>query len=338
MKESIDWIARLRTTATFAVIILHVSALILDKYGEVSEEIWLIGNFYDSSVRFCVPIFFMLSGALLLDRDYKLSIFFKKRFFRIIPPLIFWSLVYIFYGVFVVSESNIVLFDLLKKIIRNLLNGSKYHLWFVYTLLGLYLFVPILRKWIKHATKTDIHYFLIIWLATTVYSIPYFKMYLPDIYLVNFSGYIGYLVLGYYLAKKEIKNKFVPLACILIGIGITFFGTYYLTKINGVFSSDFYGYLSLNVILSATGVFLLFKNLKIKNQNIEKAFSFFSKHSFGIYLVHVLVLILLNNIGINWKFMNPIVSIPVTAGICFLLSGLIIYLLRKIKYVEYISG
>ncbi|QRM87790.1 acyltransferase family protein [Lacinutrix sp. WUR7] len=74
MKENIHWIARLRTTTTIAVILLHVASKILYKYGQVSTEIWLTGNFYDSGVRFCVPIFFMLSGALLLDKDYELSV------------------------------------------------------------------------------------------------------------------------------------------------------------------------------------------------------------------------------------------------------------------------
>ncbi|QRM87789.1 acyltransferase family protein [Lacinutrix sp. WUR7] len=255
-----------------------------------------------------------------------------------IPPLVFWSLIYIAYSVFVVGDNNILFFDLVKKIIRNLLHGSKFHLWFVYTLLGLYLFIPILRKWVKQAHKKEFHYFLILWFATTLYAIPALKLYLPNLELVNFSGYLGYLVLGYYLSKLKIKNKILPSLCIVIGVAITFFGTYYSTKTNGDFEQYFYGYLSPNVMLSAIGIFLLFKSISFKSNIAEKVSSFISNHSFGIYLVHVLVLSVMSTYGIDWKFMHPIFSIPITKAICLLISSLIIYLLRKIKYADYISG
>ena len=338
MKEKLIWLDNLRVISTIAVIILHVSAPILYKYGEISEVIWNTGNFYDGMVRFCVPVFFMLSGALLLSKDYELSYFLKKRFWRIIPPLIFWSLIYIFYDYVLVGEKSFTLISSIKMIIRNIFYGSKIHLWFVYTLLGLYLFIPILRKWIKNSNNNEILYFLIIWFATIIYSLPYFKTYLPNIPLTNFSGYIGYLVLGYYLSNLTIRNKYMPIIFIIIGIGITIYGTYYLTHKNNEFSQYFYGYLTPNVLLSSIGVFLILKNFTIKNNAIKKLILFLSNQSFGIYLVHILTLTLLSKIGINWQFANPIISIPITTIICILISSLIIYLLRKVKYGNYISG
>ncbi|WP_158839960.1 acyltransferase [Polaribacter sp. L3A8] len=338
MKEKIIWLDSLRVISTFAVILLHVSGLILYEYGRVTEEIWNIGNFYDGMVRFCVPVFFMLSGALLLSKDYELSYFFKKRFWRIIPPLIFWSLIYIFYDYVLVGEKSFSPISFIKMVIRNIFYGSQGHLWFVYTLLGLYLFIPILRKWIKNSSKNEILYFLIIWFATIIYSIPYLKTYLPNIPLTNFSGYIGYLVLGYFLSNLTIKNKYIPVLFIIIGTTITIWGTHYLTHKNNKFSEYLYEYLTPNVLISSIGVFLFFKNLIIKNKIIKNLILFLSNQSFGIYLVHILILILLNKIGINWKFSNPLISIPVTSIICFFISSLTIYLLRKIKYGNYISG
>lgn len=338
MKEKLIWLDSVRVISTIAVIILHVSAPILYQYGKISEESWHIGNFYDGMVRFCVPVFFMLSGALLLSKDYKLSYFLQKRFWRIIPPLIFWSLIYIFYDYILVGEKYFTLIEFIKMVIRNLFYGSKFHLWFVYTLLGLYLFIPILRKWIKNSSNNEILYFLIIWFATIIYSLPYFKAYLPNIPLTNFSGYIGYLVLGYYLSNLTLRNKYIPIIFIIIGIGITIYGTHYLTQQENKFSSYFYGYLTPNVLLSSIGVFLIFKNFSINNKGIKKVILFLSNQSFGIYLVHILILTLLNKIGINWKFANPIISIPIISAICILISSLTIYLLRKIKYGNYISG
>lgn len=338
MKEKLICLDNVRVISTIAVIILHVSAPILYKYGEISEEIWNIGNFYDGMVRFCVPVFFMLSGALLLSKDYELIYFLKKRFWRIIPPLIFWSLIYIFYDYVFVGEKSLTLIKFIKMVITNIFYGSKFHLWFVYTLLGLYLFIPILRKWIKNSSNKEILYFLIIWFITIIYSLPYSKTYLPNIPLTNFSGYIGYLVLGYYLSNLTIKNKYMPILFIIIGTGITIYGTYYLTHKNNEFSGYFYGYLTPNVLLSSIGVFLILKSFIIKNKRIKNLIAFLSNKSFGIYLVHILILTLLNKIGINWKFANPIISIPVTSVICILISSLTIYLLQKTKYGNYISG
>ena len=138
-KKSI-WLDTVRVFATFAVILLHVSAPILYKYGEVPNTIWNIGNFYDSIVRSSVPLFFMISGALLLRIDYSLFDFLKKRFVRIIPPFIFWSLVYIIVDTFILGDQAYSIFEIFKLIAVNLIIGSKFHLWFIYTLLGIYLF------------------------------------------------------------------------------------------------------------------------------------------------------------------------------------------------------
>ncbi|POR16914.1 hypothetical protein BWK58_15200, partial [Flavobacterium columnare] len=93
--ENLYWITSLRVLATFSVIFLHTSAEILYQYGKTSNANWWIGNIYDSSVRFCVPIFLMISGALILSKDYKnITEYLKKRVLRIIFPFLFWSIVY----------------------------------------------------------------------------------------------------------------------------------------------------------------------------------------------------------------------------------------------------
>lgn len=338
MKEKQIWLDALRVISTISVVILHVSSAVLYKYGTVSNSIWNTANIYDGMVRFCVPVFFMISGALLLSKDYELSDFFKRRFFRIIPPLVFWSLIYIYYDYAVIGEKTFTVIAAIKMVIRNLFSGSQYHLWFVYTLLGLYLFIPVLRQWTKNATNKNILYFLIVWFVTILYNIPNIKAYLPNIPLANFSGYIGYLVLGYYLSNLSVKNKVMPILCIVLGMIITIYGTYYITHKNNTFYEYFYGNLTPNVLLCSTGVFLLVKTLVVKNKRVKNVILFLSNHSFGVYLVHVLVLTLLSKFGVDWTLAHPAISIPVTAIACLIIATLIIYLLRKIKYGVYISG
>ncbi|WP_159090731.1 acyltransferase [Aquimarina aquimarini] len=338
MREKQVWLDNARAITTIAVIFLHVAAPLLYEYGKVSNELWWVGNVYDSAVRFCVPIFFMITGALLLSKDSTLSDFLRKRFLRIIPPLVFWSLVYIVYNTFIVDKKSVTLLEFGGKIIKGLFQRSEYHLWFIYVLLGLYLCIPILRKWIKNASNKEIHYFILIWGITLLYRIPGISDYLPEITLVNFSGFIGYLVLGYYLANKTVRSNYIPVILVVIGTLITIFGTYYLSYQEQEFCEYLYGYLTPNVLMSSIGVFLLFKKWSIKNKIAIKTITFLSSHSFGIYLSHILVLSILERQGLDWSWIHPAFSIPLLTIVSLLVSGGIVYLLKKNKYGRYVSG
>src|SRR3546814_13654277 len=72
------------------VVVWHVAAM---KFG-VFDNQWWASNFDDSLTRSCVPVFLMISGVLLLGKQETLAVFFRKRFARILPPLLFWSLFY----------------------------------------------------------------------------------------------------------------------------------------------------------------------------------------------------------------------------------------------------
>jgi len=97
----VNWIDNLRVLATISVIFLHVSASVTAKFGSISFITWTIGNIYNSSVRFCVPIFVMITGALLLPKDYEISDFLKKKFIRVVLPFVFWGIIYLLFLVYV---------------------------------------------------------------------------------------------------------------------------------------------------------------------------------------------------------------------------------------------
>lgn len=338
MEKKKYWPDYLRAIATISVIWLHVSAPILYKFGEIPFSIWQIGNIYDSIVRFCVPIFFMISGALLLNKDYDLKEFIVKRVVRIFPPFIFWSLIYILYNSFVVGNGSFEFIAFIKNVVLNLLHGSEYHLWFVYTLIGLYLLTPILRPWIKSATKNELRYFLIIWLITILYGIPELTNYLPTNAIENFSGYIGYFVLGYYLSKHVSLNKYILILCFFLGVLLTILLTYKASSAIHNFDGFYYNYLTFNVILCSISIFLFIKQVKIKSESVKNVLSLISKYSFGIYLSHVLILNLLKRIGLSWDFIHPIISIPIIVLLCLSISTLIIYLGNKVKYLNFYIG
>jgi surface polysaccharide O-acyltransferase-like enzyme len=343
--NNLNWVKNLRVLATISVIVLHTASVILYQYGTIASSVWWIGNVYDSAVRFCVPVFLMLTGTLLLNKEYELYDFLKNRFSRIILPFLFWSLIYAFLALKnkFLENPELSFFEICRLTFLLFKNGASFHLWYVYMIIGIYLFIPILNKWIKNATEKEILYFILIWIVTLFFNQPIVSRARINIDMVYFSGYIGYVVLGYYLSIKSfrynVKNiRFIAIALIITGIAIAIFGTYFLTKRANHFMEYFYSNFALNTIISSVGMFLLFKNLKISNQLLIRIIDFINKYSYGIYLVHVLVLEFLKVLGITYNFINPILAIPIITILCLCISSFIIFGINKLPYGKHISG
>lgn len=342
--ENIVWIDALRVIATFSVILLHVAAPILSQYGSISKIDWWVANAYESLVRFCVPIFLMISGTLILSKTYESNdLYFKKRILKILFPFIFWSFIYIIYDKFntITSYESLSIYDFIKSLFVSLWNGASIHFWYIYMIIGLYLFFPILIKWIQNSNKNEIKYFIFIWAITILIQLPIFNNALPAVELTYFSGFIGFPVLGYYLNKYNIysKNKLFSISMIFIGIIITMFGTYLVTVENNFFQDGFfYSYLSPNVVTTSIGIFLLLKNLINFSKNIILILSFFAKYCYGIYLIHILVLSVLEKFGIYHSFISPLFGIPITSILCLFISTSIIWFVDIIPLGKYISG
>ena len=136
----------IRTFAIILVILLHASeetfpiTAVVDQAAVVR---WWSTTIYNSLSRECVPLFVMLSGALLLQ-SYKieepLKVFFKKRLLRIGLPWIFFGAAYFAWSYLV--KNNPVTFN---SVAQGIATGPYYQFWFLYMLLGLYLITPLLR-------------------------------------------------------------------------------------------------------------------------------------------------------------------------------------------------
>ncbi len=330
--------------ALLAVIVLHTASPLLMDYKKASPGDWLIADFYNALVRFAVPVFVMITGALLLHREYELTDFLKKRFTRILWPFLFWSLVYIGYSWYneEITFTNDVWANI-RLILHQLKYGAFYHLWYVYMLLGLYLFIPIISKFVRNAAEKEVMYFLLVWFVVMLFSQPYLSRFQPQIDVRYFSGYIGYLVLGHYLAYRELPQKNLKTGLIVFFFlclaGITA-GTYLLTVKTNNLSTIMYEPLGPFIVLFSSGIFLLARVTIFRlPKSLVKVRDLLGGFSLGIYLCHALFLTLMDDWGISYKLCNPIFSIPITALTCFLLSFLLIFVINKIPFLgKYISG
>ena len=326
-------ISILRILATLSVIIIHISGPEVVKFGKISNFDWNVANFYDSISRYAVPVFFMISGALLLGKEFEIKDFLKNRLGKIIPPFLFWSLLYSLTNRYVFTHET---FNI-SKVIRDVFYGSEYHLWFVYTLIGVYLIAPIIQKWIHYSKQNDIKYFLIIWILTLFLTLPGVAFYFPKINFSYFSGYLGYFILGYYL-KNYVKNRnLISYSLIFIGLVITIFGSYYMTKKNGVFYDYFYEYLCINALMVSIGIFMLFNKIENINDKIKPLISKLNDCSFGIYLIHPFILDRFRSLGVFNYTINSIIDILLISLSCFILGFIVIYIIKKIKFGHLIA-
>ena len=343
--NDIFWITRLRALATIAVIVLHISAPILISFNpENITNVWWIGNFYNSTTRFCVPIFLMISGALLIPQQLTIKEFYRKRLKRVLLPFMFWSLIYLCFTLksHYSSFSEILSIVAFKYILSLLFAGneSSFHLWYIFMIIPIYLITPVISKWARSSKNNELLIFIAFWLVSLLLELPIIKKLNIKLDLRYFSKYLGYIILGYYIFRlKKSKNIFyLGIGLTLIGFLITLMGTYYLTLKNGQFVHFLYEYLSLNVILSSAGIFIIIKSNLIPQIIPRNLISILANYSFGIYLSHILILNFLTQLGLNWKTFNPIISVPIVAFLCIFSSVTLIWLLRKIPYIKQFVG
>lgn len=344
-RPNIDWISNLRLIALYAVIVLHCSSPPLAAYGKILLSDWWQADFFNAITRFAVPVFVMITGALLLNREYELGDFLKKRLMRVVIPFLFWSLVYIWYSWY--NEEITLNGDILNdmKIVLHLLKtGSSYHLWYVYMLIGLYFFIPVIGKFVRNASEKEVRYFLVVWFAVLLISQPYLAHIDPSVDMHYFAGFAGYLVLGHWLAYADFKIKNLRLWMLLLAIVcilIIAFGSKLLLDHPIYPGTTLYEPVNPVVVLLASSLFLLAKYTSFKmSPKMTAVRDFVGKYNYGIYLAHALALYFLDDpLGISYQLTVPIISIPLAALCAFIIAFTVVWLISLIPYVgKRISG
>jgi len=281
----IYYLDAIKVLAILAVVLIHSASTPL--YTTTPDDtLFMYANLLDSISRFCVPVFFMASGAAILSRDYEIGEFYRKRFSKIIPVLVFWALVYLAFRVFVKGEH----IGVLQAAMMFFDGHVYYHLWFLYVIVILYLLSPFMRRLVVSLSREEASVLFGVWFAIAVL--------LPHVEAVSglkfgfvykeFGAYSGYFILGYYLSRAEFKRPLVSVAVFAVSSLAIFYLTGLLSLEKGELVGTFYDYSSPLVFLQGVSIFLLFKSL-----DSAKSFEYIAKLSplvFGVYLLHPLVL------------------------------------------------
>jgi surface polysaccharide O-acyltransferase-like enzyme len=299
----------------------------------------------NSLCRACVPLFVMISGFFLFPVGDTRT-FFKKRFSKVAIPFVLWCVLYALYQ-YLMGTGDIN--SMLTNIIHIPVNyGVEVgHLWFVYMLLGLYLFAPIISPWIQTANRGNMELYLVLW--AIAFTIPYIHLIYPEIWgeaswnqtpmLYYFSGFLGYAVLAAYIKRFHMEprawNYWAGVILIITGYAITAYGFLHRlpTEKYAKTLELTWGFETINVAMMTAGVFLLIKNIKIRNTTsaFSKLIIDISAKSYGIYLAHIMVLNAYHSL-LDQHFGSAVTKIPLIAISTFITTYVVI------KIISFLPG
>lgn len=328
------WLDCIRVAACFLVCVIH------SPISGNGGGCWLSVYNYLSSP--CIGLFFMVSGALLFPIKKPLGEYVAGKLKRIGIPLIFWSLVAL--GIHCMM-GEISVESALVKIFQIPFAPVEGVYWFMYVIAGLYFFAPLLSPAMEKLT--NVKYMLVLWFVSL--CLPYLNAWIPNVWgtrgdfysiLGQFGGYMGYVVLGYYLKNKIVplrvfcKRYFFFLLAVIIGIPLFFL----TVKYPSVPNSTLYAYLTINVACMVVLYFVILQALPTGNEIMRKCLVELSQKSFGIYLIHIFIIreVLWNVWATCFPHASYAVQIPLTAVAAFLLSYAIIKLISLIPGTKHI--
>ncbi|MFK7954388.1 MAG: acyltransferase [Ekhidna sp.] len=332
----VTWLNNARIVSIFAVVLLHVADIILVENG-IGTEYWWAGNVFSTLVRWCVPVLVMISGALLLDarKQESLAKFYSKRLSKILIPMLFWAIFFSFWTFLhgFVDGAPPTYFTLLNNLVR----GLPYeHLWFLYMISGLYLFAPFLRIIFEHLEKKEIE--LLVISAFSIASINFIYMSFhgsggPILFFNWFLLYLPFFLIGDLIRRDNSKRRIFPLITFALSSLLTFVGYYFVSAQNELIGQAyFHGYLSMTVIPMSISMMYLLKlwNKPILNEHLGKQLS---SLSFGIYLIHPIILEIFNQTG-YMKTVHPVISIPSATAVIFAVSFAVAWMFYKTPYLK----
>lgn len=339
----------LRAIAIMGIIFCHASVSFILLGVDIDN--FYISAFYDCFRDFSIPIFVMLSGALLILKKDSFKDFFKKRLSRILIPFVFWVLIYIVYSLIYIVHG----FNLSNSI--DIFFGTSSTLgvafWFIWMIIIAYFLIYVVN-WLTAYNYKIINIFT---LMSLVYIfICQFGLFNPySSKLVYFVSFMSYIIIGYYISHNNyLENIISPNKIVLVTLIISVASyAYYIfcyvvpTSIShGQFI--YMGYFSLPILLMSVNIFLLFKYLsksnaflKMERNSVGMIITTISKYSFGIYLAHYVILHSLKlNLSkfIDFSSQNPIIWIPIIVILTLMISILVLAILNRIPYLSKFSG
>lgn len=323
-----------RIFACMMVVMAHTIMLFWE--FDPSSTVWAVYNFLALFSRCCVPLFFMISGALLLNRE---ELDLKKHLRRMghfLLLFVLWSLICalidrLFLKVWYADAG-----------LEELVFGSYYHLWYLPAMLLCYACVPVLHSAL-YRHSLDKRYILVlacfVVLMLNLQLVAGKPLWL-ELLLEHFSlynlGYLCVMFLGWYLYKHRTKGRKLALLAVAAAVGLVFFA--WLNRCVSIAAGQplttFYSPLCIGVLLFSAFVFSLCLHVEKLPEKLCPLVEELSACTLGIYLVHPLFISALKSLHLDFTQFNTFLFFPACYISFVLLSLLTSFVLRRIPLVK----
>ncbi len=361
MKNRIVFLDWLRIFACFLVILVHASENFYGAGGESdmagpvsmlqneSDRLWV--SVYDGFSRMSVPLFFIVSAFLLAPMAPGMTSgqFYKRRFTHILPPFFIFMVLYSTLPMLWGQIDSATSINDLSRILLNFPTTAG-HFWFMYPLISIYLFIPIVSPWLAKASAKEERFFILLFLIST--CMPYMNRMWGEVWgecfwnsyhlLWYFSGYLGYLVLAHYIRVHLTWSRATRLwsgtLMLLAGAAATIY-SFYIQAIPGQLLETpvieiGWAFCTINCVVLTTGAFLLFTCITQKKAPaiVTRA----SQLSYGIYLMHIFWLgfwVSVFKVDYPLPTVAAIPAIAVTTFVCCYLTARVISFLPGSKWI-----
>jgi surface polysaccharide O-acyltransferase-like enzyme len=337
----LEWLDRLRLWAILAVVVIHAIGTATRESGTgLHAPAWWASDFINAACLWCVPVFVMVSGALMLDpaRAGSGPHFLRRRMGKIAVPLVFWV------GVYLIFQRQFYGVDLSwSDTWKSLASGDPYlQLYFLFIVAGLTLLTPVLRRLIAHSSRRELQ-------IATGAALGFglvehaFRELGPGGSLnavTRCLPYVGYYLAGHLLATAEVTPRMQRLArrlavagWVTTAIGSGILAAHYGWTTSGYFLFD---YLSPTVMVMSLAVFVAARGWtpkRISQARLRK----YGAATFGVFLIHPLLLFPIQrrlDLPDGHDIIRTVAwSIPLAVGVC-LACGVICLGLSKVPGVR----
>ena len=328
----------LKSLAIVGVLLIHVSS------GGYSAPLgsldWTASLFWGSLLRGAVPIFLMVSGAIMLDPGYSLDFrkLWGRKIPRIVAALLFWTFAYQVRALLV--SGYITGAGLLQAVKNTILARYEPHLYYLFLILLVYALLPVTRLIVRHADEKTIFYLLALWTALglvyptlrDIWPVSLIQG-TPTQYALTLSyTSVGYGILGWEIRKRARDPRKWAVAA-LIGFLITFGGFTFLSLRAGTLVDLFIRGNNPCVALLGAGVcgwaFASFGDKPAPRWALT-----LSRASFCVYLVHMFFLYGLRDLGLTATVGPCLLTIPLIAAVILALSLAVWLILSRIPWAK----
>ena len=341
MKQRDDTLDLLRLGAILLVVMIHYSNYYCRYLTDVHTISFGGAILYNGLARICVPLFFMLSGALMLGRAVEPAKL-KKKVLRFFSVLVVWTIFYFVWDILFMKKE----FDL-EQILRLPFEPLKPHLWFMYAIIALYIVLPFAKILVDHMSKQQEKWFLLLWLVfcgggqlwiVIMDRVGYLAEVKYPLPMTQEGYYLGYFIAGHILYKQVKNGKQFSTAKTLVVYLISMLSTIaaaYLSSVkDGAYYDSFYAYRNLTVMTATLCAFvLLISKVKLKKDSTKRFLGKLSPCLFGVYLIHIVFYnILIMSVDIT--AFPALIAIPLETVLTVVVSLAVVVVMRKIPVVK----